>query len=203
VVGKVTALILRAAPGGDELLVFQHPHAGIQIPAGTIEPGETPEVAVLREAAEETGLTEFAAVQPLGHRDEHLSEDQRVTALPTPVFTRPASDHSYGLQFRAGITVRVEREAAGFAQITYEEWEWAADPPYVSYRITGWAPSASLATARRRHFFLLRYDRPTPERWQVETDHHRFTLFWAPLAAPPTIVSSQAAWLAMLPQAPR
>ena len=39
---KVTAFILRRAPGGPELLLIQHPHAGIQVPAGTVEPGEDP-----------------------------------------------------------------------------------------------------------------------------------------------------------------
>jgi 8-oxo-dGTP pyrophosphatase MutT (NUDIX family) len=42
------------------LLVFTHPNhaeAGIQVPAGTVEQGETPDAAVLREAAEETGLS--------------------------------------------------------------------------------------------------------------------------------------------------
>jgi 8-oxo-dGTP pyrophosphatase MutT (NUDIX family) len=44
---------------GNSLLVFRHPHvpaAGIQVPGGTIEEGESPEEAVLREAIEETGL---------------------------------------------------------------------------------------------------------------------------------------------------
>lgn len=42
------------------LLVFEHadfPEAGIQVPAGTVEDGEDPTTAVLREAFEETGLS--------------------------------------------------------------------------------------------------------------------------------------------------
>ena len=42
------------------LLLFTHlnaPEAGIQVPAGTIEAGESPEEAVLREVFEETGLS--------------------------------------------------------------------------------------------------------------------------------------------------
>lgn len=43
-----------------------HPEAGIQVPAGTMEAGETPEVAVLREAFEETGLRGLRIVRYLG-----------------------------------------------------------------------------------------------------------------------------------------
>jgi 8-oxo-dGTP pyrophosphatase MutT (NUDIX family) len=53
------------------LLVFTHrdfPEAGVQVPAGTVEPDEAPEAAVLREAREETGLSELALVRYLGER---------------------------------------------------------------------------------------------------------------------------------------
>ena len=56
---------------GDKLLVFSHPdfpEAGIQVPAGTIEPGEEPEAAALREAYEETGLSGLELVTPLGEQ---------------------------------------------------------------------------------------------------------------------------------------
>ena len=47
---KVTAFILRPAKGRKiEILIFRHPNAGLQLPAGTVEPGEAPETAVLRE----------------------------------------------------------------------------------------------------------------------------------------------------------
>lgn len=52
---KVVAYITR----GRELLVFEHAddaEAGVQVPAGTVEPGEEIEAAVWREVAEETGL---------------------------------------------------------------------------------------------------------------------------------------------------
>jgi 8-oxo-dGTP pyrophosphatase MutT (NUDIX family) len=197
--GKVTALVVRAQPAGAEILLFQHPYAGIQIPAGTIEPGEAPAAAALREAFEETGLAAFAGVQPLGYRDEVAPDDLRMIVRPATVYSRPDAGSFDWTRIRTGITVRQEREANGFAQITYEEWERAAEPPHVSYRITGWTPTTNLATAWRRHFFLLRHDQATPERWEVETDHHRFTLFWAPLASPPAIWPPQDTWLTMLP----
>lgn len=60
------------------LLVFQHlndrlEEVGIQVPAGTIKPGEQPIGAALREAQEETGLTDLRVVGKLGERDYDIS----------------------------------------------------------------------------------------------------------------------------------
>lgn len=45
---------------GDDLLVLEHtadyPDAGVQVPAGGVDPGESPEAATIRELFEETGL---------------------------------------------------------------------------------------------------------------------------------------------------
>ncbi|MCC7353190.1 MAG: NUDIX domain-containing protein [Anaerolineae bacterium] len=71
-INKVVAYITQ----GDRLLVFshpRHPEAGIQIPAGTVKAGESPEDAVLREAQEETGLKELALRSFLGTRDYDMS----------------------------------------------------------------------------------------------------------------------------------
>lgn len=67
---KVVAYITHA----DQLLVFrhsQHPEAGIQVPAGSIEPGEDPAAAIIREAFEETGLEQLQLNRYLGEAD-HL-----------------------------------------------------------------------------------------------------------------------------------
>jgi 8-oxo-dGTP pyrophosphatase MutT (NUDIX family) len=57
---KVMAYVVRAQAGQRELLVFEHrhqPEAGLQVPAGTVEPGESIEAGLLREVVEETGLS--------------------------------------------------------------------------------------------------------------------------------------------------
>lgn len=54
---KVTAFVLPPGEARREVLVFRHPTAGVQLPAGTVEEGEAPEAAVLREVFEETGIT--------------------------------------------------------------------------------------------------------------------------------------------------
>lgn len=71
VVKKVVAYITRER----HLLVFRHvdSEAGIQVPAGTVEPGESLEHAVMREAREETGLAGLELRRFLGSRDVDIS----------------------------------------------------------------------------------------------------------------------------------
>ena len=64
-IDKVYAYITHA----NKLLVFKHvdfPEAGIQVPAGTMDAGETPEMAVMREVFEETGLKGLVLKKYLG-----------------------------------------------------------------------------------------------------------------------------------------
>ena len=66
----MTAFVTRSTSDDYELSLFEHPAAGIQIPAGTVEAHETPDVAVLREASEETGLSGLTISHYLGTLDE-------------------------------------------------------------------------------------------------------------------------------------
>jgi 8-oxo-dGTP diphosphatase len=62
---------------GSKLLVFEHPdapEAGIQVPAGTLEDGESPEAGALREAQEETGLTGLKLCCFLGEQIRNMSD---------------------------------------------------------------------------------------------------------------------------------
>ncbi len=53
---KSVALVVREFDQHFELLVFDHPNAGTQVVKGTVERGESPEQAVIRELEEESGL---------------------------------------------------------------------------------------------------------------------------------------------------
>lgn len=60
-----------------QLLLFRHhfaPEAGIQVPGGTVQPGEDPAMAVLREAYEETGLRHLSLNVFLGVSVRHMDD---------------------------------------------------------------------------------------------------------------------------------
>ncbi len=62
-----------------KVLVFRHrdvPEAGLQVPAGTVEPNEEPRAAAIREASEETGKV-FEVVEKIGELDLAFDEPPR------------------------------------------------------------------------------------------------------------------------------
>jgi 8-oxo-dGTP pyrophosphatase MutT (NUDIX family) len=197
VIEKVTAFVTRKTGQGHDLLLFEHPYAGIQIPAGTVEDGEPVEKAALREAGEETGLTGPSLKEYLGSVEDRLPEGQVLIGRATRVYARPdTSSFDWGNLPRS-VQVTLLRRAEGFAQVRFEEPDRFPDPQYASMLIVGWVPDEFLAFTLKRHFFHLEYHGSTDDRWTVFTDNHRFTLFWAPLSALPPII--QAEWLAHLP----
>lgn len=56
IIQKVCPAILRERGGTLQLLLFRHPKAGVQLVKGTVEKGESPDNATLRELYEESGI---------------------------------------------------------------------------------------------------------------------------------------------------
>jgi 8-oxo-dGTP pyrophosphatase MutT (NUDIX family) len=198
VIEKVTAFVTRESKEEYDLLLFEHPHAGIQIPAGTVEEDETPEEAVVREVTEETGLTSLSIRQYLGCAEAKLPEGQRMVAEPTKVYARPDVTSFDWAHLPRGIAVALNKRSNGFSQITFEEFDRVPEPQYLTLCIMGWVPDGALADTKRRHFFHLEFHGPSKESWKVHTDNHCFTLFWAPLRALPAIIPPQDKWLEFL-----
>jgi 8-oxo-dGTP pyrophosphatase MutT (NUDIX family) len=195
---KVTALVTRSVKPNLELLVFRHPYAGFQIPAGTVAPGESPATAALREIREETGLTHVQIVDSLGFEDEILPNNQGVIIPPATIYARPDPTSFDWINITSGIQVQVNRIANHFTQITFIENDQEPDPNYVSLQITGWIITEKLACKRRRHFFHFEFIGDSPQQWTNYADHHNFEPFWAPLNNLPQIISPQDEWLKYL-----
>ena len=62
---KACPVVLRD-PTASKIMAFRHPAAGIQLVKGTIEPGERPADAALRELREESGIANATVYQDMG-----------------------------------------------------------------------------------------------------------------------------------------
>ena len=196
---KVTSFIVRAGAGGRvEVLLIEHPNAGIQAPAGTVEDGEPPEAAAVREAEEETGLSGFGPSRAAGVMAETLDEPDSLMLRPAPVIVRPDARSASWAHLRRGIGVRIERREGAFVQVTWAEFDRHPDPQYLTAQVTGWIDRVALTQVRRRFFYILPFAGETASTWTHRADHQDFRPFWAPVDAMPALISPQDQWVPYL-----
>ena len=199
VVQKVTAFIVRERSGVKELLVFKHPTAGIQIPAGTVEEGEALETAVKREVYEETGLQFVEIENYLGCFENELEDNQRIIAETTEVYIEPdLTAIPYKRKLPKGLTVDYFSTRKDFTHISYIEYEYDQfyKPVCIDANITGWVPNEKVSAQKKRHFFLMTTQEETPDAWELKSDGGRiFSPYWTPLSPKPDIISPQDRWL--------
>jgi 8-oxo-dGTP pyrophosphatase MutT (NUDIX family) len=197
---KVTAFVTRLSPHSPEILLFEHPSAGIQLPAGTVEADEPHADAAAREAREETGLVDLPIGRFLATVTETLPDQRYFITTTTRVYARPDTTSVDWASIRRGMPVMCNRQGPDFCHVTYVECNEVAEPSYVSYQITGWVPTAAISRQVTRYFYHFPYHGETADTWCVDTDNHRFRLFWAPLAQLPPIIEPQRWWLNILLQ---
>lgn len=194
---KVAAFITRPAAQGGQLLLVRHPDSGLQVPAGTVEVGESVEAAVLREAAEETGLRKLETVRPLVHFPEDLPAGQYLILRMTKIFSEPAYDASsegYGLT--RGSPVLVKEYVGDFAAVLTDPLDHSQEPARRVSGVSGYVRRSLLTRQVTRHLFHLSCGEETDEQWSVFTDGIMFEAQWRPLATDMDLNPYQAAWLA-------
>ena len=199
IVQKVTAFIIRERNGVKELLVFKHPTAGVQIPAGTVEKGEDIETAVIRETYEETGLQFVEIENYLGCFENELENNQRIITETTQVYIESnLTAIPYKRKLPKGLTVDYHSTQENFTHISYIEYEHDKfhKPIHIDVNITGWVPNKNISAEKKRHFFLMSTQEETPDAWELKSDGgHIFKPYWTPLSPKPNIIPPQDKWL--------
>jgi 8-oxo-dGTP pyrophosphatase MutT (NUDIX family) len=197
---KVTSLIVRETAAGSQVLLFRHPAAGIQIPAGTVEEGEPVAAAALREGQEESGLADLRIIRCLGIHEVTLPADQALLRTTCTVYSRPDLSSWDWAHVQRGSLVHVLRSTDGWIQIDFRETDRFPDPEYFTFRVIGWVTADMICRTLRRHFYLLTPTQRTPDaEWTVEIDYHVFRPFWAPLdealVSGGGVIEPQRSWL--------
>lgn len=193
---KVSAFILRSTSNAAEILIFEHPLGGLQIPAGTVELDETPEQAVYREAIEETGILELAIIEKLGEDHQFIASDEAILTQSMRCFAWPAvSAQRSGPLFTRGMRLQRFERKVGFTHIRSREMDMKQNPPKQINEVDGWLPSEFLTQEIRRHFYLLQAEGENRIEWRHTGDQgHVFTLRWVPLQPRPVLTGEQNDW---------
>jgi len=193
---KVSVLTLRYVAGRPQLLTFLHPQAGRQIPAGSVDPGETTREAAERELAEETGVMSLNKLFELDQRIEELGnnavalKDVRLKLAPTS----QASDTS--MTIKRGHRVEIKEAEGGWLRVKQVLFDLTQEPPIRLPGAEGWASAAAFCTKVRRTFFFAEAADTGHNRWDHAADGHLFQIEWVDLESDISLVEGQIEWLA-------
>lgn len=183
IIEKVTGYVTRRSDSGaPELLVFQPLDVGVQVPAGTVEPGEAIDDAALREMVEETGLTGLRQVRYLGSIAVPLDDHSRAPLQDVVLRKSPGLEQGLGLHVPRAHWLRVIERVEEYAKV-----EVAGQ--------SGWLRADVLAERMDRYFYHFEARTSTPERWQVQdAGHAPWECYWVPLFPRPVLDHEPQVW---------
>ncbi|MDX2136833.1 MAG: NUDIX domain-containing protein [Chloroflexota bacterium] len=195
---KVATFITRGDGAARELLVFRHSNGSLQIPAGTVHEQEMPLDAAMREAGEESGLSEFTFAADLGVRRVDVEDDNAYLLADALLQLTPDRDSTivHGVTLRRGQRVRVTARQAGYAKVSVEEGEQRETGFVITARKSGWISAHSLTQQVERHYFHFKTTEATAAEWKVQAEPDQiFTCFWLPMQPGIALASPQDEWL--------
>ena len=196
VVERVVALITRDQSEVAQLLVFKHPEGDVQLPAGTVELGESIEEAVIREVYEETGIDHAKIITKLISFTKTLPENNKIITRMSKIFSEPAFDSSsegYGLT--RGTPVEILAEIGPFVEIVTDPLDFSHRPAERAYRIRGYVRKSLLASKMSCHLFHLKAGEVTLDSWTIFSDGLNFQLAWVPIGSKTGLNPRHSQWL--------
>ncbi len=193
---KVTTCATSTGLSGQSLLVFRHPTGGVQLPAGSVELGEEPENAALRELFEETSIDRVELLERLCVLATDLGASNGVLSQSVVLSSSAACrDQEVGIALRRGLPVRVLAEEASASFICYEEFDYRVEQKAVISSGSGWVPTRVVARSLERIIFRARIERDGRSSWQHLADGQLLEIQWLPLRPKPALVEPQQGWL--------
>lgn len=199
IIRKVTAFITRETPDSRQLLVFQHPNAGVQLPAGTVDEGESSDVAVIREACEETGLCDLTLIGLLGELPRQTGANQfrltrSVNLRSAPQTDAPLTGHRLSYGWLVDFVRR--DETTGAVQIRYPEMKYLGGERWeVEFELVGWTEPDALTDQESRLAYHLSSTTPTADTWEHIGDHdHTFRCYWVDVHDDSPLIPLHAGW---------
>lgn len=160
-------------------LYFCHPMGGEQLVAGTVEVGETPSEAAVRELREEAGL-ELQGARCLGTRTRALP--------PNEGFLLSEAAGSPIGRLTRGRRVRFEVLLDGRARVVETEWDLSRSPPIPVATFEGAVDAREIATAVTYHV-VAGHAESASVAWRHRADGHEFAFGWSAWAKPPRELS--------------
>ena len=182
----VAFVVTKGAPR--HLLVFRHPVAGIQLPKGTVEQGESAVDGAVREVWEETGYA--VCSNPVVLSKTSTTLDPRSAVLLDDVEVGPHT-------ILRGHTVRVLRQktSSDLIPIRQEIFDYGTSPPTLLSAHGGEVHPDQLARTVERTFVLFVEETAPFKRRLHRADGHEFEVFWTPFRRDVSLVERQAGWL--------
>lgn len=180
---KVTIIpTFNDADGRLHVGLIKHPKAGWQLCAGSVEEGEDPRDAAVRELHEETG--EEVTPQQLKPLFQEVT-DSSVLAddFATEVFA-----------LKRGWPIAVESEDDDSYRARYTEYLDEG----IDFEITFNISEALVSRQVERHFFAAEVVAPENLHRKVQTDGHEFFFRFFEATSLPTLAEPYATWLARI-----